>query len=146
MSTVSQVFSDLIRYETELWSVIDARLRAECQLPLNWFEPMQVIAQRTECRVDDIAHTLSITVGGTSKLVDRIEAQGYCRRRANPHDRRSSLIELTEAGQQILAQATVLFEGMLHDWLGSSLEPAALAQFHTTLIQLRHALAHKEKR
>jgi hypothetical protein len=45
--------------------------------------------------VFDIAEELSLTVGGTSKLVDRIEAAGHCVRRANPDDRRSSIIELT---------------------------------------------------
>jgi DNA-binding MarR family transcriptional regulator len=40
----------------------------------------------SRCRVYDIAHELGITTGGTSKLVDRIEARGYCRRLPNPDD------------------------------------------------------------
>ena len=144
MTILPQVFSDLIRLETDLWNAIDARLRAECHLLLNQFEPLQRIAQQTECRVDDIARALSITVGGTSKLVDRLEAAGYCRRRANPQDRRSSLLELTEEGEHVLAQATVVFERELQRHFGDVLDPASLTHFHMLLIRLREALHHEE--
>ena len=83
---LKELFSELIRFETEIWNAIDARLRAELDLPLTRFEPMQVMSRRDACRVQDIADELVITVGGTSKLVDRIEESGYCRRRANPDD------------------------------------------------------------
>jgi hypothetical protein len=88
------LFSDLVRLEIELWNAVDARLRAVHDLPLARFEPMQVIARTPQCRVQDIATELSITVGGTSKIVDRLEAAGLCRRQPDPDDGRSSLIEL----------------------------------------------------
>ena len=81
MTDLKALFSELIRFETELWNAVDARLRADYDLPLSRFEPMQVIARHGTCRVNDIAEELAITVGGTSKLVDRIEASGHCRRR-----------------------------------------------------------------
>ena len=62
----------------------------------------------------DIKEDLSITAGGTSKLVVRIEAVGLCRRRANPDDRRSQIIELTPAGRRLPAKATKSFEDELH--------------------------------
>jgi DNA-binding MarR family transcriptional regulator len=100
------LFHELIRFEIELWDAVDARLRADCGLLLSRFEPMQVISRRAPCRVQDIADELSITVGGASKLVDRIQAAGHCRRRPHPDDRRSSLIELTPAGRQLFTAAT----------------------------------------
>ena len=98
MTDLKTLFHELIRFETELWNAIDTRLRSGHDLPLTWFEPMQVMARYPVCRVYDIAGELSITPGGTSKLVDRIEAAGLCCRKANPADRRSHLIELTPAG------------------------------------------------
>jgi hypothetical protein len=59
-----------LRFETRLWNLVDARLRAECDLQLTWFEPMQVMSSSGACRVYDIVEELSITIGGTSKLVD----------------------------------------------------------------------------
>ena len=134
---LKRVFSELIRFETEIWNAVDARLRAEVDLPLARFEPMQVIAAHHACRVQDIAAELVITVGGTSKLVDRIEASGHCRRRANPDDRRSSIVELTPAGKRVLAKATTVYEDELATRLGSALSEPALRQFVATLSLLR---------
>lgn len=141
MSELTVLFSDLIRYETDLWNVVDARLRADCALQLTWFEPMQIISGTSACRVRDIAEALSITMGGTSKLVDRIEAAGLCRRRSNPADRRSSVIELTASGRKLLARADIVFEDELQQRLGSSITPSALTRLGATLRTLRSSIA-----
>jgi MarR family transcriptional regulator, organic hydroperoxide resistance regulator len=91
------------------------------------------------CRVYDIANELGITTGGTSKLVDRIEASGYCRRLPNPDDRRSSLLELTEEGRRMLAEAGTAFDDELQHRLGAALPERTLRQFASTLTRLRHA-------
>jgi DNA-binding MarR family transcriptional regulator len=132
-----QVFSELVRLETELWNAADARLRADFDLPLTRYEPMRVIERRGSCRVNDIATELVITVGGTSKLVDRIEASGHCRRRPNPEDGRSSIIELTSSGKRLLAKAKVALDDELSAHLGAVLSPRALEQFAATLAKLR---------
>lgn len=136
---LARLFSELVRVETALWNAVDARLRADCELPLAHFEPMQVIARVPSCRVFDIATELSITVGGTSKLVDRIEAAGHCRRLANPDDRRSSLIELTARGRRLLAEATQAFDDELQLRIGSAASIRQLDQLYTTLVKLRRA-------
>jgi DNA-binding MarR family transcriptional regulator len=89
--------------------------------------------------VYDIAEELSITIGGTSKLVDRIEAAGYCIRRTNPDDRRSSIIELTASGRRVLAKAAKLFEDELQIRIGSAVPERSLRQFYSTLFKLRAA-------
>ncbi len=139
MVDLKVVFSELVRLETELWNAVDARLRDELDLPLSRFEPMQVMAAMPTCRVQDIAGELVITVGGASKLVDRIEASGHCRRRANPEDRRSSIVELTAAGKRMLAKATVIFDDELQARLGSALGDRSMQQFAATLTMLRAA-------
>jgi MarR family transcriptional regulator, organic hydroperoxide resistance regulator len=141
MTDLLDLFHQLVRFETELWNAVDARLRADFDLPLTRLEPMQVIARRPSCRVNDIAEELSITIGGTSKLVDRIEAAGYCARRANPDDGRSSVIELTAAGRRALARAAKIFEDELENRIGSAIPARSLEQFHSTIIKLRAANA-----
>jgi DNA-binding MarR family transcriptional regulator len=138
------LFTELVRFETELWNALDVRLRRDFDLPMTRFEPMRVIADRGACRVQDIADALSITWGGTSKLVDRIEAAGHCRRRANPGDRRSSLIELTAPGKRLLARATVAFDEELEARLASAVPQRALEQLTTTLQRLRAASAARD--
>ena len=139
MADLRVLFSELIRLETELWNAVDARLRSEHELPLSWFEPMHVMSKYPACRILDLKKELSITVGGASKLVDRIEAAGLCRRRTNPDDGRSQLIELTPTGRRVLAQADKTFEDELRTRLESVVSGPALDQFTATLRRLRTA-------
>ena len=139
MSDLRGLFNDLIRFEIELWNAVDARLTNDFGLPLTHFEPMSVIDRIPGCRVHDIANELGITTGGTSKLIDRIEASGYCRRLPNPGDRRSSLLELTEAGRRMLAEAGTAFDDELQHRLGDALPERTLRQFASTLTRLRDA-------
>jgi|SRR5215470_155330 len=139
MANLRELFHDIIRFEIDLWNAIDARLKREFNLPLAHLEPMLVIDRLRRCRVYDIATDLRITTGGTSKLVDRIEASGYCRRLPNPADRRSSLLELTPEGEGILESAGAAFDEELQRWLGSAVPERTLRQFAATLARLRTA-------
>jgi MarR family transcriptional regulator, organic hydroperoxide resistance regulator len=139
VSDLRRLFNDIIRFEIEIWNAIDARLKSEFSLPLTHFEPMSVIDRLPGCRVYDIARELGITTGGTSKLIDRIEANGYCRRLPNPADRRSSLLELTPEGQRLLAEAGVAFDEELQARLGTAVPERTLRQFAATLTRLRAA-------
>ena len=136
-SDLRGLFNDFIRFEIELWNAVDARLKTEFGLPLTHFEPMSVMDKIPGCRVYDIANELGITTGGTSKLVDRIEASGYCRRLPNPDDRRSSVLELTEEGRRLFVKAGAAFDDELQRRLGAALPERSLRQFASTLSRLR---------
>jgi DNA-binding MarR family transcriptional regulator len=138
MFDLRQVFNEVIRFEIEIWNGVDARLKSEFDLPLSHFEPMSMIDRLGSCRVYDIASELGITTGGASKLIDRIEANGLCRRLPNPNDRRSSLLELTPAGTKLLLAASKAFDDELARRLGG-LSPRAVEQLMSTLTRLRAA-------
>jgi DNA-binding MarR family transcriptional regulator len=131
------LFSELVRLETELWNAVEGRLRADFSVTLPVFEFLQVISRTPDCRVQDIAAELSITVGGTSKIVDRIEASGYCLREANPNDRRSSIIKLTAAGKRLLPRLTAAVDHELRNRLGTGVPERSLIQLTKTLTRLR---------
>jgi DNA-binding MarR family transcriptional regulator len=137
VSDLKGLFNDLVRFETELWNGIEGRLRGDFGLPLGSFDTMQVIARTETCRVYDIAHELSITVGGASKVVDRLESAGRCIRRSNPEDRRSSIVALTPQGEALLTKATVVFEVELERRIGSVLSARQITQLHSSLAKLR---------
>jgi DNA-binding MarR family transcriptional regulator len=131
------LFSELVRLETQLWDAVEGRLRSDHAVTLPFFEFMQIISRRPNCRVQDIAAELSITVGGTSKIVDRLEAAGYCTRHANPSDRRSSILALTPAGKRLLPKITATVDDELGARLGSALSGRAVAELVGTLAGLR---------
>ncbi len=137
------LFSDLVRLETELWDLVDGRLRRDHDLALTWFEPMQVMDRTSDCRVADIASALSITVGGTSKLVDRIEAAGWCARGQNPNDARSSVLALTPAGRRLLTAAQVTLEDELRAQLGDAVPAERLESFASTVRHLRRHIGQR---
>jgi DNA-binding MarR family transcriptional regulator len=145
MTDLKVLFNDLVGVEIELWDAIDARLKQACDLPLGRFLPMRIIADTPSCRVLDIAGALSITVGAASKGVDRIEAAGHCRRRPNPDDRRSSIIELTSAGRSILDTATRAYEGELEARVTARLSPGELATLSAIITKLRSASADRTR-
>jgi DNA-binding MarR family transcriptional regulator len=135
-----RLFRDLVRLETDLWNRVDARVHREHGLPLAWLEVMQVISTTPDCRVLDVAETLFITVGGASKVVDKVQAGGWCRRLPNPNDGRSSLIELTANGEGLLATANVTFDQALHTYLGAAAPTEELTELSDTLRRLRQHL------
>ena len=135
------VFDDLVRFETVLWNSVDSRLQRDCGVTLSGLNVMMVIAGTPSCRVLDIANALSITVGGTSQAVDRLEAAGSCVRHPNPADRRSSILELTPAGRELLASAGAVFDEELEAFFRAPLSTTALGDLGAALATVRRAAA-----
>jgi DNA-binding MarR family transcriptional regulator len=118
--------SELIRLEIALWDRVNARLQESHALPLAFFEPLHVISRASErsMRVGDVARELRITVGGTSKLVDRMEQAGLIARERDPDDRRASRVALTTAGKRKLNAAVKSYEAEVAAILSGVLSPA----------------------
>jgi DNA-binding MarR family transcriptional regulator len=141
-----QVFDNLVRFETVLWAAIDARLRRDCGIGLGNLNVLMVIDATPECRVNDVATALAITVGGTSQAIDRIEAKGWCVRRPNPDDRRSSILLLTSDGKAILATAGRVFDEELDRYLRVPLSVAALSELSSALRTVRRSATDDQRR
>ena len=139
MADLRRIFSDVGRVHAQLEAAVSLRLRSELGLPLVLFEALTVMAEVEQCRVHDLASGLCISAGGASKLVDRLAALGCCRRLPNPDDRRSSLVELTPAGQRTLAQAGRSVDEELERMIGPVLSTAQITELAVTLRDLRRA-------
>jgi DNA-binding MarR family transcriptional regulator len=118
-------FDALIRYETDLWNHMDARLRHGGATSLAVLEALRVIGRHPEsARVADLQGELRITVGAASKLVDRLERDGLARRRPNPNDRRSSVLDLTETGRERHDHGVAILARELDDHLAGFADEA----------------------
>src|SRR5579859_6097396 len=140
MTDLSALFADLVRLEIELWDAVEARLRADLSVGLATAQTLGVVAAVEGCRVHDIVRDLSITVGGASKTVDRLERAGLVARRPHPSDRRSSVIALTPAGATTHAAAQRVVATELEARVGGVLSDRALNQLHGAIVRLRAAL------
>jgi DNA-binding MarR family transcriptional regulator len=139
VTDLRQLFDDLVRFETILWNGVDARLQQECGVSLSSVNAMLVIDSTPSCRVRDIARAVAITVGGASQAIDRLEAAGQCLRHPNPADRRSSILKLTPAGQELLERAGAVFDQELETFLHAPLSERSFGQLAAALATVRGA-------
>lgn len=121
-----QWLTDLVRLEILLWERVDARLKQRHDLPLAHFELLHQLREVPDdgLRVGDVAQRLRITVGGASKLVDRVETAGLISRTADPGDRRASRVTLTPQGHAALKAATQTYATSLANALDTALTHA----------------------
>jgi hypothetical protein len=73
----------------------------------------------------------------------RLQEAGLCARRANPSDRRSSIVELTPKGKALLAIAAPVFDRGLDRLLRAPLPGADLTQLADALGTLRQSAANQ---
>lgn len=57
-----------------------------------------LLAGETPVSPSDLSSRLMVTTGAMTNVLDRLEQAGLTRRVRNPHDRRSVIVEATEAG------------------------------------------------
>ncbi|WP_068272440.1 MarR family winged helix-turn-helix transcriptional regulator [Aldersonia kunmingensis] len=70
----------------------------------------------TGARLTEIASRAQLSLAATSELVNDLESLGYLRRRNDPTDGRAKLIEPTERGSRVLADAANRVADMERRW------------------------------
>ncbi|MCP2167001.1 MarR family winged helix-turn-helix transcriptional regulator [Goodfellowiella coeruleoviolacea] len=106
-ATAMAAVTSIMRVQQILQSAVDAALRPhgltfaryEALVLLDFSKrgslPMRVMGERLQL------HPTSIT-----NIVDRLESDGLVRRNPHPTDRRTTLVEITDAGRERKAEAT----------------------------------------
>ncbi|WP_439292034.1 MULTISPECIES: MarR family winged helix-turn-helix transcriptional regulator [Rahnella] len=82
---------------------VDAAMSAQ-GLSLAREKLLTAIAQEGTCRPAELANVLQQSPRTITDAIDAMDRDGLLVRRRHPTDRRSQLLELTEAGKQALAQ------------------------------------------
>ncbi|SHN60051.1 DNA-binding transcriptional regulator, MarR family [Geodermatophilus obscurus] len=101
-------FGRLVEAQSRLERRLGADLEARCDLPHAWFEVLVRLGRSAAGRLTmgSLAEEVSLTTGGVTRLVDRMEAAGYVERVPCPTDRRVSYASLTDSGRAKLDEAT----------------------------------------
>jgi DNA-binding MarR family transcriptional regulator len=89
--------------------------------PLSWFELLWAVKRSPNGRprMSDLAERLTLSRGGITKLVDRLEQAGYLERISCSEDRRSLQAELTPAGERILGEMREAYSAEVERHLAS---------------------------
>ena len=89
--------------------------------PLSWFEMLYAVKRSPtgRPRMSELAEWLTLSRGGITKLVDRLQQAGYLERVSCSEDRRSLQAELTPAGESMLEEMQAAYEAELQRHLGT---------------------------
>ncbi|MCU1405360.1 MAG: putative MarR family transcriptional regulator [Glaciihabitans sp.] len=134
----TEVFTELVRAQIELWNDLDSFLESTVGVNLAQYQALAAIrAISGPSRVQDISQEMLITVGAASKVVDRLERDGFAVRSANPSDRRSSIVSLSDEGLRALSAADEAAEAHLEQAIGGALPGDAAWQLFGQMTALR---------
>jgi DNA-binding MarR family transcriptional regulator len=137
------LFTDLVRVETRLYNAVAERVKAHAGVGAGHFELLRYVRDNSAARVADLAAAFAIGVGTSSKIVDRLEKEGWLERRPNPANRRSSLLALTPAGESVVSRAEPAWQAAIEELLGAVVTPDELTALARTLNALRADLERR---
>jgi DNA-binding MarR family transcriptional regulator len=89
--------------------------------PLSWYELLWAVKRSPSGspRMSDLAEWLTLSRGGITKLVDRLEEARYLKRVSSKQDRRSFQAKLTPAGERMLEEMHAVCSAELERHLGA---------------------------
>ncbi len=97
----------LLRLHSSLIRELDAELIAMHRLPLRSYEVLVHLgaAPGRRLRMSDLSRSVLLSPSGVSRLVDRLESEGFVCRRRCEMDGRGFFAVLTDAGEARLCEA-----------------------------------------
>ncbi|MEV5652951.1 MarR family transcriptional regulator [Nocardia sp. NPDC052254] len=90
-------------------------------------------------RMTDLADQTQLSTSGVTRLVDRLERNGFARRVPDPADRRSSYAALTAAGATRVAKVLPEYLKVVDTWFYGSLTPEQCEAMIAGLRRIRDA-------
>ena len=75
------------------WDITPAHLRA-----------LRTLSRHGTMRLSELSDYLQVAPRTATEVVDALESRDLARRRADPSDRRATLVEMTEQGASVLAE------------------------------------------
>ena len=85
--------------------------------PLAWYDVLWAVrrAPGRQARMAELAEGLTLSRGGATKLVDRLEQAGLLRRRPAEDDGRGLYAVLTDDGERMLRRMWPVYAGVLRE-------------------------------
>ena len=110
-------FGRLVEVQGRLERRLGADLEAQCGLPHAWFEVLVRLArsENGQLTMGALAEQVTLTTGGITRLVDRMDAAGYVERLPCPTDRRVAFAAITRAGRKKLTEASEVHAANLRE-------------------------------
>ena len=111
--------------------------------PLAWYDVLWAVRRAPEQRVRmaELADSVTLSRGGLTKLVDRLEAAGLLRRQPVEDDGRGLYAVLTDAGEELLRRMWPVYSSVLREAFVGSISPDEAALIAAGLERAKAAAA-----
>ena len=110
-TNTSSLFTALVGAELRVWNSLEAALtEAGNPLSLGRFLVLRTVRDTRACRIQEVAESQGITLGAASRLVDRLHRDGLLHRTPCEHDRRATILTVTDRGLAHLEEACMIVE------------------------------------
>lgn len=107
----STLFTALIDTEVHAWSAVESTLsEAGNVLTLGRFLVLRTVRDTPACRIQEVAASQGITLGAASRLIDRLHRDGLLHRAPCEHDRRATILTVTDEGLAHFEEAFAIVE------------------------------------
>jgi DNA-binding MarR family transcriptional regulator len=128
-------FYGLLQAHTHLVDLIGSQMERETGLPPSWFEVLACLSDGP-VRMSELAEDVTLSRGGATRLVARMEEAGLVVREIPPHDRRATFARLTPAGQAALDRAMPVHLAAVEERFGRHLDDAQAAALRSAFAAL----------
>ncbi len=134
-------YGRLVEAQRRLNRIFDRALRDRSGLSVVWFEALLRLGRSPEHQmaITELGEQMVLSSGGATRLVDRLEEQGYIERIACDTDRRVHWARLTAEGLAVLTDALESHLDDLEQHFASQIGEAELETLDEVLDRLRGA-------
>jgi DNA-binding MarR family transcriptional regulator len=111
--------------------------------PLAWYDVLWALrrAPGKQARMSELAERLTLSRGGVTKLVDRLESEGLLRRQRAEDDGRGFYAVLTDAGEKMLRRMWPVYARVLRETFAGALSAEEADVIATALRRANDAAA-----
>ncbi len=127
------------RVLTAITQAADTRLEPDGLTHVQW-GPLFMLRRARASTVAELARELQTDPGAMTRLLDRLEAKGLCRRERSTDDRRVVRIVLTPEGEQAGARVPVVLSQVMNELLSGF----SRAEWETLKSMLQRMLGNAE--
>src|SRR3982750_3756710 len=115
-------WNDLEAEHARVREALEHRLQREHRLSLSEYEVLRRLSESPEGhrRIQELGEEIHLSQSALSRLVQRLEDDGYVARKMCDHDRRGVFACVTEAGRKAQAEADPTHASALAETLGET--------------------------
>jgi DNA-binding MarR family transcriptional regulator len=114
------VWRSFLRAHASVLRELEQELATDARMPLSTYDVLLQLVEAPghKLRMAELADRVLLSRSGLTRLVDRLQADGYVRREPSPDDARGTYTVLTREGFQVFRQAApVHLAGVQRHWL-----------------------------